>query len=310
MGRQVLSAPCSGTAETCDTTEEVTLLQGLNKAAAANQQQAAHQVFDSVEGDASMELLAGSVEPPVPHSTCAHLSRAAYKNCRCEGLRGREKKRCKKQAGNNNGGGGGNGATHESCAHLQGSNYKDCRCEGLRGRRGHRCRRQAGDNVGGGGCVPGGGDWMVNWVQPQLDTRISREGHTKTSCIDLVWAAIEAANSNGFNIPDGYMGTDGEIQGSNGYVWSDQRIPWEQAQPGDVAQFAYWYEYYSREEGGYRTKSTGDEHSALVVSVDGQKLNVYEQNPATAHFGTYHPGLTHDGVLQVFRVAPECPQGQ
>lgn len=145
------------------------------------------------------------------------------------------------------------------------------------------------------------GAWMVSWVQRQLDTRISRQGHSATSCWDLVMAAIEAANSNGFNLPTGQMGNHGEIQGKDGWVWSDQPISWDQAQPGDVAQFAYWYEYYSH-DGGYSTKSTGDVHSALVVSVDGPKLNVYEQNPSKAHAGTYHPSGSHRGVLQVFRV--------
>lgn len=147
------------------------------------------------------------------------------------------------------------------------------------------------------------GPWMVNWVQRQLGQRIHREGYSSTSCWDLVKAALEAASAHGFHVPTGHMGNNGEIKGKNGWVWSSHPISWDQAQPGDVAQFASWYEKITHEGGSWETLSTGHVHSALVVSVDGQKLNVYEQNPSKAKAGTYHPGLSHQGVLQVFRIA-------
>lgn len=45
------------------------------------------------------------------------------------------------------------------------------------------------------------------------------------------------------------MENNGEIQGKDGWVWSDQPISWDQAQAGDIAQFANWYEYYSTGNG-------------------------------------------------------------
>lgn len=139
------------------------------------------------------------------------------------------------------------------------------------------------------------GAFMVNWVEQRLGQHISREGHSATSCWDLVMAAIEAANSNGFHVPTGH---DGKIQGHAGWVWSDEPISWDQALPGDVAQFAYWYEYYN-----HHTHYTADMHSALIYAVEGNTVKVYEQNPSVAKKGEYHPAATKkSGVMQVFRV--------
>lgn len=198
VGRQVWSAPCALTAESCDTAEEMTLFQGLNlKAVEANQQ------------DVSMQLLAGNEAPPVSHAECAHLSRGRYKGCRCEGLRGGPKRQCRREVGSNNGGsnsggGGGNGGSHESCAHLEGSSYKDCRCEGLSNNQRRRCRRQAGNNEGGGngGCqnnpdqyTPCQADWSAFYEGPAAVASIT--GHDPDSIGWIPQSRWEAARWDG-----------------------------------------------------------------------------------------------------------------
>lgn len=111
-------------------------------------------------------------------------------------------------------------------------------------------------------------------------------------------AAIEASRAAGYSIPNA----------PSSYVWSTKTVAYNQALPGDIAQFVSWNEKITFPSGGWSTRSTGPRHTAVVTAAFNSAdcgLEMYDQNPSAVHRSVYHPcpGKKLGGSLILYRLS-------
>lgn len=118
----------------------------------------------------------------------------------------------------------------------------------------------------------------------------SQEGKSvdRGQCWDLANEAIKHAKAAGFKVGSS----------PSTYVWSSHTVTYQNAQPGDILQFANYHE-----KSGMWTQS---HHTAVVItsfdSLSGG-IQVEQQNPGPVSKAMYHPGSKTAGSLTVYRLS-------
>jgi len=137
------------------------------------------------------------------------------------------------------------------------------------------------------------GKYIANFAKRNRGRKVPSRRQGTTSCWDLAYAALEHAKSAGLK----------PRMPTASYVWSSKTVPISQAQPGDIAQFKGWSEKITF-PGGWRTKSAGYPHTAVVTSCYKRgALTTYEQNPSPVKKGVYHPSKRSWGSVTIYRMS-------
>lgn len=147
------------------------------------------------------------------------------------------------------------------------------------------------------------GEYMSSWVRTQEGKLVESDAsnHRQTECWDLAMAAIEHARSAGFVVPNS----------PSSYVWSSQTVSYQDAELGDILQFASYSEKYTS-GGSTSTKYTASRHTAVVTKAFDSStcgIQVEEQNPNPVHQSVYHPCSQYrtGGSVIVYRLGASSP---
>jgi hypothetical protein len=123
------------------------------------------------------------------------------------------------------------------------------------------------------------------------DEYVYSELQSTATCWDLGRTAMEEALKAGYHIEHGDLGSP--------YAWSKKVVPYKEAQPGDIAQFAGWQEGFMW---------AGNPHTAVVVRPYDKEtdhhptIHTMDQNPDPVHETDYHPTLRESGRVTIYRI--------